>query len=128
MDHITFYTINEELNLQEQGEITRQAAIETVDKYVAGQRDLSGSAGHVVSQSIFGFSLDKRTFIEISLDTEEEFRVKFETPEQKKLAFIKMPGLFQKEVSVLGKDALTNLVSEFFTLSCDEFKDHFLNL
>lgn len=128
MDNISYYSMDEDLNTVENGIVTKQQAMDIIDKYILAQDIPTETGEQAVANSMFGFSINSDTFIELALDTRDEFRIKFETPETKKLAFIKIPGLFQKEKFTQDKEELKRIAAEFFDLSHDEFKDYFKSL
>ena len=117
MTNITHYSIDTSFKTVEHGAVTKEQALQIVDKYSAMQVGLKGSAEEVVSKSLFGVSLDEHRFIEIATETDSRFRVKLE-----------MPGkwrLYQKEITIEGLTRLHDIVEHFFTMSLDDFKVYF---
>jgi len=116
MTTINHYGIDTSLQTVEHGPVIKEEALQIVDKFSAMQVGLRGSAEEVLSQSMFGFSIDPRRFIEIAMDTESRFRVKFEMPRR-------WWGLHQREITVDGLDQLRGIVEQFFTRSLDDLDD-----
>jgi hypothetical protein len=113
MDHVKWYAMNSELEVAEQGEVTIEKAAEVIDRYIALQSQPVQSGEESIANSLFGFCLDDKTFIEIAMESEEQYRVKFETPEKTKLLFFTIPSLYQKEIHITGRDRLLDVVRHF---------------
>jgi hypothetical protein len=118
MPSITYYGLDSSLKTVEHGVVTREEALQVVDKFAAMQVGLQGSAEEVVSKSMFGFSIDAGRFIEIAMETDTKFRVKLEMPGR-------LWGAYQKEITIEGLPALHEIVDHFFTTPLDEFKTYF---
>jgi hypothetical protein len=125
MANIIFYSIDESFKTVEHGIVTKDQALEIIDKYSAMQVGLKGSAEEVVSKSLFGFSIDDRRFIEIAMETESRFRVKLEMPESKRLLFIPISSIYQKEIVVEGLNQLHDITTHLFSMNLDDFKTYF---
>ena len=80
MPPITYYGLDTSCKTVEHGVVTKEEAIQIVDKFAAMQVGLQGMPEEVVSNSMFGFSLDEHRFIEIAMETDAKFRVKLEMP------------------------------------------------
>jgi hypothetical protein len=118
MPPITYYGIDESLKTVEHGVITKEDALQAVDKFAAMQVGLHGSAEEVVAKSMFGFSIDEKRFLEIAMDTDKKFRVKLEMPGR-------LWSVYQKEITIEGLPKLHDIVEHFFTVPLDEFKSYF---
>jgi hypothetical protein len=118
MPQITYYGLDTSLKTVEHGVVTKEEAIQIVDKFAAMQVGLQGSAEEVVSKSMFGFSLDEKRFIEIAMETDTKFRVKLEMPGG-------LWGVYQKEITIEGVSKLHDIVEHFFTNPLDDFKTYF---
>jgi hypothetical protein len=118
MSPITFYGIDESFKTVEHGVITKEDALQVVDKFAAMQVGLQGSAGEVLAKSMFGFSIDEKRFIEIAMETDKKFRVKLEMPGR-------LWSVYQKEITIEGLPKLHEIVEHFFTTPLDEFKSYF---
>ncbi len=125
MTNITFYSINESFETVEHGPVTKEQALQIVDKYAAMQVGLEGSAEDVVSKSLFGFSLDEQRFIEIAVETESQFRVKLEMPESRRILFLPMTSIYQKEITISRLEHLRDITTHFFDLPLEGFKRYF---
>lgn len=122
---IEHYGIDQKFKTVEYGKIKKEEALEITEQFVNQQIGLKGDAGYVISKSIFGFSYDESSFIEISLDNEKKYRVKLEFPYKSKTLFLNTTKLYQKEIIITGKEHLRELVSAFFDLDLKSFKSHF---
>jgi hypothetical protein len=118
MPPITYYGLDTSLKTVEHGVITKEEALQVVDKFAAMQVGLRGTAEEVVSKSMLGFSLDEHRFIEIAMETDAKFRVKLEMPGR-------LWGIYQKEATIEGLPKLHDIVEHFFTTSLEEFKQYF---
>jgi len=117
--------MNEFFQTVEHGTVTKDQALQVVDKYAAMQVGLKGSAEKVVSKSLFGFSLDEQRFIEIAMETESRFRVKLEMPESRRILFFPVSSTYQKEITIDGLKRLHDITTHFFDLSLEDFKRYF---
>jgi len=118
MPPITYYGLDTSLKTVEHGVVTKEEAIQIVDKFAAIQVGLRGSAEEVVSKSMFGFNLDEDKFIEIAMETDTMFRVKLEMPGR-------FWGVCQKQITIERLPKLHDIVERFFTTPLDEFKNYF---
>jgi hypothetical protein len=118
MPPITHYGLDTSSRTVEHGFVTKDEALKIVDKFAAMQVGLKGSAEEVLSKSMFGFSLDKRRFIEIAMETDTRFRVKLEMPER-------LWRAYRKEITIGGLPKLHAIVEHFFTIPLDYFKKYF---
>ena len=118
MPPITYYGIDESFKTVEHGAVTKDEALQIVDKFSAMQVGLQGSAGEVLAKSMFGFSIDEKRFIEIAMDTDKKFRVKLEMPGR-------LWGVYQREITIEGLPKLHDIVEHFFTMPLDDFKNYF---
>jgi len=125
MANITFYSLSESLQTVEHGVIAKDEALQVVDKYAAMQIGLEGSAEEMTSKSLFGFSLDEERFIEIAMDTDSRFRVKLEMPVLRRILFLRVSLIYQKEITINGLERLRDMVSRFFDMSIEDFKRYF---
>ena len=118
MPPITYYGLDTSFKTVEHGVVTKEEAIQIVDKFAAMQVGLQGTPEEVVSKSMFGFSLDEHRFIEIAMETDAKFRVKLEMPGR-------LWGVYQKEITIGALTKLHDIVEHFFTMPVDEFKKYF---
>ena len=118
MPPITYYGLDTSLKTVEHGVVTKEEAIQIVDKFAAMQVGLQGTAEELVSKSMFGFSVDEKHFIEIAMETDTKFRVKLEVPGR-------LWGVYQKEITIEGLPRLHDIVERFFTIPLDDFKSYF---
>lgn len=121
-----FYSINENFRVVNHGKVSIERANQIIDEYIEAQRGLSGESGYVISKSMFGFSVDDQTFIEIYIDDEHTYRMKFECPSSAK--WLLFNALYQKEISVADRAELKRIVEVFFNQNIDDFKKYFDSL
>jgi hypothetical protein len=121
MPPITYYGLDTSCKTVEHGVVTKEEAIQIVDKFAAMQVGLQGTPEEVVSNSMFGFSLDEHRFIEIAMETDAKSRVKLEMPGR-------IWGVYQKEITMGALTRLHDIVEHFFTMPVDEFKEYFETL
>ncbi len=71
-----YYSMNENLNCVDHGEVSIEEAYNLIDKYIVGQEELKGikDGEYVMSKSMFGFNVDKNTFIQIFIYNKEELK------------------------------------------------------
>ena len=118
MPPIIYYGLDTSFKTVEHGGVSKEEAIQIVDKFAAVQVGLQGTPEEVVSKSMFGFSLDEHRFIEIAMETDAKFRVKLEMPGR-------LWGVYQKEITIEALTKLHDIVEHFFTMPVDEFKRYF---
>jgi hypothetical protein len=118
MPPITYYGIDESFKTIEHGVVSKDEALQIVDKFSAMQVGLQGSAGEVLAKSMFGFSIDEKRFIEIAMETDKKSRVKLEIPGR-------VWGVYQKEITIEGLPKLHDIVEHFFTMPLGDFKNYF---
>jgi hypothetical protein len=118
MSPITYYGLDTSFKTVEHGVVTKEEAIQIVDKFAAMQVGLQGTPEEVVSKSMFGFSLDEHRFIENAMEMDAKFRVKLEMPGR-------LWGVYQKEITMGALTKLHDIVEHFFTMPVDEFKEYF---
>ncbi|MFC1632294.1 hypothetical protein ACFL2I_07045 [Candidatus Omnitrophota bacterium] len=121
-----FYSINEKFQIFEHGEVALDKAYEIIDEYIENQKGLKGlkgGAGYVISKSMFGFSIDDKTFIELYIDDEEFYRIKFECPEP-----TSRRRIYQKEINIKDRNTLKKIVEEFYKKDTSDFKVYFNSL
>ncbi|MFC1467361.1 hypothetical protein ACFLQY_01525 [Verrucomicrobiota bacterium] len=128
MNDVHLYSLSKNLEIENRGLVGLQTAKEAIDKYAHAHANIQGSVEYVASHSIFGFSVGENAFLEIHIESETHFRVKFKMNEEIKLWFLKLPGFFEKTLTINGTNALKELVTKFYELPPPQFKDHFLTI
>lgn len=125
-----YYSMNENLNCVDHGEVSIEEAYNLIDKYIVGQEELKGikDGEYVMSKSMFGFNVDKNTFIQIFIYNKEEFGIEFEMIIPKKTLFIKLDNVYQEEITIYNKEELKEITKNFFENEPEEFKNYFESL
>ncbi len=125
-----YYSMNENLNCVDHGEVSIEEAYNLIDKYIEGQEELKGikDGEYVMSKSMFGFNVDKNTFIQIFIYNKEEFGIEFEMIIPKKTLFIKLDNVYQEEITIYNKEELKEITKNFFENEPEKFKNYFESL
>jgi hypothetical protein len=120
-----FYGLNDRLETQER-EMPLDHAFEKMDSYLHYLKDKYDSVEQAVAASMFGFTHENQNnFIEINLDSKEEFRIKLEFQIPKKWLIFKWHGLYQLERNIHDFDGLKNLVRSFYEKDIFAFQKDF---
>ena len=128
-DMRNYYGIDESFQTVEHGKVTLDQAYKIIDEFIENQIGLQGDAGYVISKSMLGFYITDNTFIEIYIDDENTYRMKFEAPERKRIfTGVIQNNIYQKEIDVADKTQLKEIVKEFFSKDAGSFKKYFDNL
>ncbi|HUW21019.1 MAG TPA: hypothetical protein VMW16_17100 [Sedimentisphaerales bacterium] len=125
---INWYVVNEELETEEKGAASCEEAEKIIEEYIESQKGLEGSAEEIAAGSMFGFLHDERTFMEICVYGDKEYRVKFECPEPRSVLFVRWEGVYSREIGVLDRDRLKEIVREFYRREVEDFKRYFSGL
>jgi hypothetical protein len=108
--------------------VESNSALEILDSYLAKQKEKYESDVEAIADSMFGFSINRSDFIEISIDSKTEYRIKLECKFKKKLWFFSWNSLYQKEYHVNVIDALKELITKFFENEVGIYKEQFDSL
>jgi hypothetical protein len=71
---------------------------------------------------MFGFQKSKSEFVEICINGSEAISFKYEVSLPKKVLFLTVPKLFQKEVILHSRDDVKAKVAAFFELDSAAFR------
>lgn len=100
-------------------------AQEITIQYIENQQDFYEDSDLAILESIFGFYETPSNFIEISIDSKKDYRIRFECKVSKSLWFITFSSIYQKEYEIHSSAELNNIVNEFFKHNIIDFKDYF---
>lgn len=103
-------------------------AQEITIKYIENQEDFYEDSDLAIRESMFGFYEAPSDFIEISIDSKKDYRIRFECKVSKSLWFITHSSIYQKEFKTDSSTELNNIVNEFFKRNIIDFKDYFDSL
>lgn len=107
---------------QEEHPVNCEDAQRITHEYITQLKEIYETDAELIRDSCFGFCTDKDNFLEISLDSKAEFRVKFECRTEKSLIGIKRTATFSQAYKT-GKVAdLDSLIHHFFAFDLDQFK------
>lgn len=126
MNEVQLYSLGEEGEQENRGQVSLQTAQSAVEKYAHAHVGIEGSTAYIAAHSIFGFSIKDKAFLEIHVESETHFLVKLRMSEEIKFFFLKVPGLFEKSMNVTGISALKEMVVKFFELAPAAYKTYFL--
>ena len=122
-----YYSLDENLNCVEHGEVSIEEAYNLIDKYIEGQEELKGikNGEYLISKSSFGFTAEENISIEIFIYDKYKFGVQFEMATPKKVLFIKYNSWYQEEITIFSIEELKEITGKFFEYESEEFKNYF---
>jgi hypothetical protein len=125
MASITWYSITQDLTIDERGPLELSEALRVVDGYSSRLRPHYDSGEVALAETMFGFSRASDDFIEICLHTLREISLDVELPPSPADgAFAGLDGSFQGTLALDSLDSLRRHVTAYFTLTPDEFRTH----
>jgi hypothetical protein len=80
-DTLAWYSMDQDLNTQEHPPVTLPEALEIAKRYFSNRDKKYAQAEQAMSETLFGFSRDKDTFIEICANAGETTSYQFEMPQ-----------------------------------------------
>ncbi len=122
-----FYTVSVD-GAEDQGFVDIQEALKITSSYINSQKAFYDDPDEAVKESMFGFSINQSDFVEVSIDTKEEFRIRLECKCPKSFWFLKWNSLYQKEFHVDTISKLNEILQQFFTHEALDFKSYFDSL
>jgi len=128
MPPIQLYSMDQKLRVIEQGPIDYKGALRVIDAYIQQHKGRWETGEEMISNTMFGFSLDKDTFIEIAVVDPGVFDVRSETSIPRSFLFLKWLDWHQREVRIHGEDELKRVVKLFFENTPEAFRAHFESL
>ena len=102
-----------------------EKAIIIFDEYNGELKEKYETDDEAIKSTMFGFSIDKNTFLEISIDKKNSYRIKFENPTPKSFLFLKWQGLYQKEYHINSKSSVDHVIKSFFSKELSMFQKYF---
>jgi len=107
------------------GPVTLDEAKQIIAEYISSQKEKYESDQEPFAFSIFSFSRDKRNFIEIAIDSKNEYRIKLECQQKNSFSIFSWKSRLFKEYHITTKDELNNLVEVFYNMEIDKYKEYF---
>lgn len=126
-NHYTWYAFKKD-KTQDKEKVDEKRALEIFHDYLGNLKKTYENEYEAFEHTMFGFSKDKTTFVEISIDRKDSFRIKFETKVPKAFLFLKWNGLFQKEYEINSPEEVEYIIRHFFTKTVEEFYSYFKDL
>ncbi|MBI1216827.1 MAG: hypothetical protein GC185_13570 [Alphaproteobacteria bacterium] len=114
-----WYSIGEDLGPREQPPVALDEALEIARRYYANAEKKFDTAEQGLAATMFGFSRDKDTFIELCVNAPDDISYKFEMPKNpdKKPAWYEkfLSFAFQYETTLKSQGELEGKIREFYT-------------
>jgi len=111
---------------QDEHPATCAHALQITHDYIARLQAYYETDAELVRDSQFGFCVDKHNFLEISLDSKSEFRIRFECQTEKSFIGLKRKATFSREYQIGQIADLYNIIHHFFAFDLDQFKAYFI--
>jgi len=112
---------------QDEHPVTCEDAIQITHDYISCQKEYYETDAELIKDSRFGFCIDNKNYIEISIDSKSEFRILFEYQEEKSFVMFKWEETFSRECKTSQITTLDNIIHHFFSCDFDQFKSFFLS-
>jgi hypothetical protein len=119
---ITWYSTDKDLVMVDQEVVGKDGAMAVIDGYFARLRPKYDTAEEATAETMFGFQKSKSEFVEICINGSEAISFKYEVSLPKKVLFLTVPKLFQKEVILHSRDDVKAKVAAFFELDSAAFR------
>jgi hypothetical protein len=101
---------------------TQDGAMAIIDGYFARLRPKYDSGDEAIAETMFGFQRSKGEFVEICINGPDSVSFKYETSEARKILFLSMPRVYQKELTLHSSEEVKAKVRAFFALDSTSFK------
>ena len=124
---VTFDQFSESVNVPD-GAVSLSMAEKIIDQYVEGQKNSYQSIDDPFAISIFSFRKSMKEFIEIAIDSNSDFRVRYECKHYKRFWFFNFLSTFDKDLYVPEIDNIKDVVRSFYILTNDDFFRYFDSL
>ena len=111
---------------QDEHPVTCADALQTTHDYIRRLKAYYETDAELIRDSQFGFCIDKDNFLEISLDSKSEFRIRFECQTEKSFIGLKRKATFSREYRTGQIADLDSIVHHFFAFDLDQFKAYFI--
>lgn len=123
-ERFTWYSMNLNLKPVDQGPLTKTEAITVVDGYFNRLKPRYNSSEEATAETFFGFSRTKDEFLEICINAINEVSVRYELQTPRKVLFLNLPKISQKDFTLKSKEEVASLVANFFDLDSRSFRRH----
>ena len=111
--------------VQDQHDVDVDEAVKIINTYISEFKDSYDNDEDAISATVFGFAKTNSIFIEFSIDTRQEFRIKYEGKEPYKLLFLNLSKFYQKEYKLDCKTTLENVTKKYFEETDEDFRTFF---
>lgn len=120
---ISWYSTDENLSAVDRGVITKEEALKIIDRYFAKLKPRYETAEEAIAETMFGFQKSKEEFVEFCLNGPAEISFKYERVVPRKILFLSVPGVIQKERTLRSRDEVRAEVSAFCDLDSLAFQN-----
>ena len=115
---ISWYSINDDLAVEDHGPVGLDEALKIVDRYLARCTEQFDDAEKAIAATMFGFSRSKSTFIEICVNDPTQISLKIEISGPESSLFKRLfKGVFRHEEELKSREDVVQRVQQFFTMS-----------
>ncbi len=113
---ISWYSIDENLETQENGVVSLQQAVSIINRYFSELKPRYETGEEALAETMFGFYRTKDTFIEICIHSLSEISFKYEMRNADTAWYLKLwKGIQQYEETLKSREILIAKVENFFT-------------
>ena len=119
-----YYGIDASGDTVEHGRVAATRALEIINERFAALKDKYQSGEEALAATMFGFSRDANTFIEICINASNSISFKYELPLPKKLFIFQ--DIYRCELKLRSKEELCSLVKMFFDSSAMVYRDYLI--
>jgi len=121
---ITWYSMDKNLAVVDHESVTKAEAMSIIDDYFERLRPKYESGEDAIAETMFGFQKSKSEFIEICINGRDAISFKYEVSVPRKILFLSVPKLLQKERTLGSKEELKSDVSAFFEKDSSAYMMH----
>ena len=113
---VSWYSIDKNLSTIDRGAVTKEEAMRIIDGYFVKVKPHYELAEEALAETMFGFQKSKDEFIEFSINAPTEISFKYEISMPRKILFLSVPKVVQKERTLRSKEEVQVEVSSFYDL------------
>ncbi|MCX5657415.1 MAG: hypothetical protein NTZ48_04225 [Candidatus Omnitrophica bacterium] len=119
-----YYGIDVSGDTVEHGSVETARAVQIINERFAALKDKYQSGEEALAATMFGFSKNKDTFIEICINASDSISFKLEFPLPKKLFIFQ--DIYRIELKLRSREELCSLVKMFFGSPAMVYKDYLI--
>lgn len=119
---ITWYSIDNELSTVDHEAVTKDGAMAIIDEYFTRLLPHYKFGEDAIAATMFGFQKSESEFVEICINRQNLVSFKYEVSEPRKVLFLTIPKVYQKELTLHSKEELKAKVEAFFDLDSASYK------